>query len=102
MSERGRPNEASRRCGICGRDLVDWRTCAPDDPAMDCGGDCLACMREFEGRPVTSTVHIGAYNLQGSASDYGQDWKDAEAAEALRQAVREYERDLRSLSEDDA
>jgi hypothetical protein len=35
-------------CGICGRALSDWRTAASDDPAMDCGGDCLACMADLE------------------------------------------------------
>lgn len=39
------------RCLTCDRPLKDWRTCAPNDPAMDCGGDCLACMREFEDEP---------------------------------------------------
>lgn len=42
----------SGRCGICGRELIDWRTCAPDDPAMDCGGHCWACVAEIEGRPA--------------------------------------------------
>lgn len=35
-------------CGICGRDLVDWREAEHNDPAMDCGGDCLACMIDVE------------------------------------------------------
>lgn len=43
------------RCGICGRLLADWRTCAPDDPAMDCGGDCF-CIREFERAPDDLTL----------------------------------------------
>ena len=44
-------------CSICGRPLIPHEQAAPDDPAMDCGGDCLACMQEIEGvsdQPVTA------------------------------------------------
>lgn len=43
------PPAAPGNCKICGRELKDWRTCAADDPACDCGGDCRKCMDEVEG-----------------------------------------------------
>lgn len=55
-----------RNCYICGRALKDYRICAPDDPAMDCGGDCLACMREIEEgirRPTTLIRRIQGTRL---------------------------------------
>jgi hypothetical protein len=42
------PSGSVGRCGICGRDMKDYRASEPDDPAMDCGGDCLACVRKLE------------------------------------------------------
>lgn len=36
------------KCMTCGKALKDWRICDPNDPAMDCGGDCLECQKEYE------------------------------------------------------
>lgn len=35
-------------CDLCGRPLKGWATVPPDDPAMDCGGTCQACMNRAE------------------------------------------------------
>lgn len=33
---------------MCGRKLTPHQLAAADDPSADCGGDCLACMRQIE------------------------------------------------------
>ncbi len=36
-------------CKLCGRDLIPHGQAEnPDDPRIDCGGDCLGCIREIE------------------------------------------------------
>jgi len=35
-------------CRTCGRELVDHRVAENGHPGTDCGGDCLACMEDFE------------------------------------------------------
>lgn len=40
--------DSEKTCQICGRQLKDPCECGPDDPAMDCGGDCWACAQALE------------------------------------------------------
>ncbi len=37
-----------RWCTICHRKLVHHTETTPDDPAIDCGGDCWGCIEEIE------------------------------------------------------
>jgi hypothetical protein len=39
---------SSIRCGLCGRLLKRYQDCLEGDIAMDCGGDCYACIYEIE------------------------------------------------------
>lgn len=41
-------NERRSFCGFCGRYLIPRGLEKPDDPGIDCGGDCAACMQEHE------------------------------------------------------
>lgn len=41
-------DDVTPTCQICGRVLKAPCDCGPDDPAMDCGGDCFACIQGLE------------------------------------------------------
>lgn len=39
-------------CKICKREMKPLGTCNKDDPAMDCGGDCLECVADSVGMTI--------------------------------------------------
>jgi hypothetical protein len=83
------PTQNTGNCVTCGRVLKDYRTCAPDDPAMDCGGDCLACMREWESdEPQNLSVSDQIKGLRLFWKVTRRDWTLGLRLRAVLQIIR--------------
>jgi hypothetical protein len=44
----GTDRTETERCRHCGRETKHYSEVAPNDPAMDCGGDCWGCVAACE------------------------------------------------------
>lgn len=51
--------EGPSRCKTCGRLLIPWARAEAGDPAMDCGGDCLACVEAAEAEDPRPPLIVG-------------------------------------------